>query len=99
MTGWLEPVLQHRGESRKEEVLLERVGASISPGHTAADLVQASQKWEKKPSLTEKKGEKGFRKYSSVRNCFKEQFSSFSTFHKYCSSIIVAVCSSGRAMK
>lgn len=42
---------------------------------------------------------KGFRKYSSVRNCFKEQFSSFSTFLKYCSSIIVTVCSSGRAMK
>lgn len=41
MTGWLEPVLQHRGEREEEEGLLERVGASVHPGRAAAGLVLA----------------------------------------------------------
>lgn len=52
MTGWLEPVLQLWGESRKEEGLLERVRVSMNPGHAAAGLVLASYRQEeKKPSF------------------------------------------------
>lgn len=76
------------------------VGVSISPGHTAASLVLALQRQEeKKPSFKKLFKKKDLNEYPSVRNCFMEQFSSFSTFLKYCSSIIVTVSSSGGALK
>lgn len=53
---------------------------------------------EKKPSFKKKKKKKDLDKYSSVRHCCNEQFSS-SAFLKYCSRAIVTVCSSGHAMK
>lgn len=42
MTGWLEPVLQRRGERGEEEGLLERVGTGVLPGRAAADLILAA---------------------------------------------------------
>lgn len=53
MTGCLERVLLLRGEARKEEGLLEWVGA-MSRGRTATDLVLASRNGDK-PSLKEEK--------------------------------------------
>lgn len=86
----LEPVLQHSRERRKEEGLLEWMGASVSSGPAAPDLVLAFQKQE------EKKKE-GFRQIPFSEKIFLR--SSSPPFLKYCSSIIVTVCSSGRAMK
>lgn len=70
-------------------------GVSISPGHAAAGLVLASQEQEEKKTSFKKLFLKSLNNYSSVRNCFMEQFSSFAAFLKYCSSIIVTVSSSG----
>lgn len=56
------------------------------------------EKEEKKPSF-KKFLKKDLNKYPSVRNCFMEQFCSFSALLEYCSSIIVTVPSSGGAMK
>lgn len=88
----LEPVLQHSRERRKEEGLLEWMGASVSPGPAAPDLVLAFQKQEEKKTWRRKRGD--LDKYPSVRKYFKEQFSSFSQvlLKHHCYSLFIWTC-------